>query len=162
VDYTYTVDGQIASQTTSKISSTDSATILGEERVTTFYDQASKPRWMGGGFGWGTYVADSHYDDLGRLELADLGNTYSAALSRTYDPTTGRLMGQMLKREGITGNDLNQAYKYTDSGNVTEITDTPTNTALGADAGVGARGEKQCFVYDNLANSQRRDSRFYL
>ncbi|MEU6135941.1 LamG-like jellyroll fold domain-containing protein [Nocardioides sp. NPDC047086] len=151
VDYTYTADGQIKSQTTSKISSTDSATILGSERVTTFYDQASKPRWMGGGFGWGTYVADSHYDDLGRLELADLGNTYSAALSRTYDPTTGQLTGQMLKREGITGNDLNQTYKYTDSGNITEITDTPTNTALGGDAGVGARGEKQCFTYDNLA-----------
>lgn len=151
VDYTYTADGQIASQTTSKISATDSATIMGSERVTTFYDQASKPRWMGGGFGWGTYVADSHYDNLGRLELADLGNTYSAALSRTYDPTTGRLTGQMLKREGITGNDLNQSYKYTDSGNITEITDTPTNTALGGDTGPGARGEKQCFTYDNLA-----------
>lgn len=151
VDYTYTADGQIASQTTSKISSTDSATILGEERVTTYYDQASKPRWMGGGFGWGTYVADSHYDDLGRLELADLGNTYSAALSRTYDPTTGRLTGQMLKREGITGNDLNQTYKYTDSGNITEIIDAPTNVALGGDTGSGARGEKQCFTYDNLA-----------
>lgn len=151
VDYTYMADGQIKSQTTSKVAATDSATILGSERVTTFYDQASKPRWMGGGFGWGTYVADSHYDDLGRLELADLGNTYSAALSRTYDPTTGRLTNQMLKREGIAGNDLNQTYKYSDSGNITEITDTPTNTALGGDAGVGARGEKQCFVYDNLA-----------
>ena len=48
---------------------------MGKETVTTVYDDASMPHWQTGGFGWGTYVAESLFDAEGRPLAMDLGNT---------------------------------------------------------------------------------------
>ena len=65
--YVYTVDGQIAKVTYPAVTKTGGAKVLGQETVTTTYDPASSmPSWMGGGFGWGVYVAASRYAADGR------------------------------------------------------------------------------------------------
>ncbi|WP_146844078.1 RHS repeat domain-containing protein, partial [Cellulomonas composti] len=82
--YEYAADGQLAATTlpavTQEIDGT-SSTILGGERVSTYFDSASVPRWMAGGFGWGTYVANSSTAPDGRLVAMDLGNTYGSVVT---------------------------------------------------------------------------------
>ncbi|GMA25849.1 hypothetical protein GCM10025864_36080 [Luteimicrobium album] len=147
--YTYTADGQVASTTLPKITtggSSGGSAVLGQEKVTTYYDTASQARWMGGGFGWGTYVAESRFSAYGQPLAIDLGNTYGAVASYRYDEVTRRLTSVALKREQITGTDLAVSYKYDAAGNVTSVTDQPTNGALGGTAGQ----DNQCFRYDGL------------
>ena len=123
--------------------------VLGAETVTTYYDTASRPQWMAGGFGWGTYVAESRRDDYGKVTALDLGNTYGAVASYTYDEVTQRLTGIAVKREQIDGTDLNVAYTYDKAGNLTSATDTPGNLLL------GQKPDRQCFTYDEVASPDR-------
>ncbi|WP_156998046.1 hypothetical protein [Agromyces terreus] len=53
------------------------------------YDKnTSQPSWMGGGFGWGVYVASAGYTYDGRPVFMDLGNTYGG---RRVVPVLGRV-----------------------------------------------------------------------
>ena len=134
---TYTADGQLASTTY------PSAGGLSKETVTThFDDETSIAEWMGGGFGWGTYVASSRTDVFGRLSYLDLGNTYGTVVSYGYEVGTDRLMNVKLDRERIGGTELDIRYAYDDAGNVLSAKDKPTASGRAAD--------RQCYQYDAL------------
>lgn len=134
---TYTADGQVASTTY------PAAGGLSKETVTThFDDETSVAEWMGGGFGWGTYVASSRTDVFGRLAYLDLGNTYGTVVSYGYDVGTDRLMNVRLDRERIGGTELDISYAYDDAGNVLSAKDKPT--------AVGRAADQQCYQYDAL------------
>jgi len=145
-NYSYTADGQVASIALPAVVSTGNVTQLGSERVTTRYDSASIPSWMSGGFGWGTYVAESRFAADGRPLLADLGNTYGAIQSYSYEDGTKRLEGIALNRERFSGTDVNLKYTYDDAGNVTSAKDRPTSAAFAG----AANQDNQCFSYDGL------------
>ena len=149
--YEYAVDGQTEKVTYPAIVDSAGKRILGSEAVTTVYDAVSSmPSWMSGGFGWGTYIAASTFAADGRPLLTDLGNTYGSVVSYRYQEGTKRLEGISLDRERIDGTDLNLTYGYDPAGNVTSITDAPTNTLL---AGPTFQ-DNQCFNYDGLARLQ--------
>lgn len=134
---TYTADGQVASTTY------PAAGGLRKETVTTHYDdETSVAEWMGGGFGWGTYVATSRTDVFGRLSYLDLGNTYGTVVSYGYEIGTSRLQRVKLDRERIGGTELDVTYNYDDAGNVLGVKDRPTATGRAAD--------RQCYEYDAL------------
>lgn len=143
----YTVDGQLRQISYPAVTKADGTKVLAKETVTTSYDAASSmPSWMGGGFGWGVYVAASRFDADGRPLLADLGNTYGAVVSYRYEQGTKRLTGISLDRERIDGTELDLSYAYDQAGNVTSLKDAPTNVKL---AGEASR-DNQCFSYDGL------------
>lgn len=150
--YTYTVDGQTAKITYPAVTKTGVTTaVLPAETVTTVYDKnTSQPSWMGGGFGWGVYVASSGYSYDGRPVFTDLGNTYGGVVSYLYENGTKRLQNVRLDRERIDGTELDVTYGYDQAGNVTSIKDAPTNTGLATDAS----RDNQCFNYDELARLQ--------
>ncbi|MEU4385346.1 RHS repeat-associated core domain-containing protein [Promicromonospora sp. NPDC023805] len=134
---TYTADGQVASTTY------PAAGGLSKETVTTHFDEeTSVAEWMGGGFGWGTYVASSRTDVFGRLSYLDLGNTYGTVVSYGYEVGTSRLMNVKLDRERIGGTELDIRYAYDDAGNVLSAKDKPTAAGRAAD--------QQCYQYDAL------------
>ncbi|WP_285101486.1 polymorphic toxin-type HINT domain-containing protein [Promicromonospora sp. MEB111] len=134
---TYTADGQLASTTY------PAAGGLRKETVTTHYDdETSVAEWMGGGFGWGTYVASSRTDVFGRLAYLDLGNTYGTVVSYGYETGTSRLQRVKLDRERIGGTELDLTYAYDDAGDVLSVKDRPTATGRAAD--------RQCYQYDSL------------
>ncbi|WP_460754848.1 polymorphic toxin-type HINT domain-containing protein [Myceligenerans cantabricum] len=132
--YTYMADGQVESVTL------PAAGGLGQETVTTHFDESSLPEWMGGGFGWGTYVAASGRTIYGEQSWLDLGNTYAAVVSYQYDEATRRLENIALDRERINGTDLDVTYTYDAAGNILSQTDVPGVEGLEADG--------QCFDYD--------------
>lgn len=140
--WTYTADGQVATQTLPAVTGPNGTSVLNREEVTTHYDAASLPEWMGGGFGWGTYVADSRRDAWGRQGFLDLGNTYGTVVSYLWEEGTNRLTNLRLDRERIGGTELDLRYTYDQAGNITSITDDPT--------AVGRATDKQCFRYDAL------------
>lgn len=140
-DYTYTVDGQVESEKFAQLRA-NGTEILSSETVTTHYDKASMARWMGGGFSWGTYVAESRYTPLGKIEMLDLGNTYGTYVTRKYDHVTGPVTGLEVKRETHPV-DVSLTYAYNNAGDITSIADRPA-----ADA--ATKGETQCFTYDSL------------
>ncbi len=144
--YKYTADGQLSTLTLPAVQAADGSYRLGAENVTTHYDTASMPSWMGGGFGWGAYVADSRFAADGRPLAHDLGNTYGAIVSYRYEEGTNRLQGISLDRERFDGTDLNLGYTYDAAGNVTSIADQPTAAAV---AGASSH-DTQCFDYDGL------------
>lgn len=146
--YAYTADGQVRQVTYPQVTDGDGTVVLGAETVTTRFDSQSNPSWMGGGFGWGIYVAASAWNADGTPAGRDLGNTYGAAVTYGWDEVTGRLTGTSLARQGVPGTELAVGYGYDPSGNVTSLIDTPTNTA--------AAGQKdaQCFQYDGLQRLQ--------
>lgn len=110
--------------------------------TTHFDEETSVAEWMGGGFGWGTYVASSRTDVFGRLSYLDLGNTYGTVVSYGYEVGTDRLMNVKLDRERIGGTELDIRYAYDDAGNVLSAKDKPTAAGRAAD--------QQCYQYDAL------------
>ncbi|MGN8246135.1 RHS repeat-associated core domain-containing protein [Cellulomonas soli] len=136
VGYTYTLDEQVKTAVYGAVGN------LPAETVTTYFDQLSLPRWSSGGLGKGTYVADSARSSFGDLLALDLGNTASDWLTWTYEQGTRRLLTQRLERESGTAADLALTYTHDAAGNVTSITDAPTQP--------GVTGDTQCFVYDGL------------
>ena len=136
VGYTYTLDEQVKTQVYGALAN------LPSETVTTYYDQLSLPRWSGGGLGKGTYVADSSRSSFGDLLGLDLTNSYSDWLTWTYEQGTRRLLTERLERQSGTGADVALTYSHDDAGNVTSITDAPTQP--------GVSGDTQCFTYDGL------------
>jgi RHS repeat-associated protein len=149
-DFSYTADGQVASMTLPAIIGADGTKALGSETVSTRYDSASEPSLMSGGFGWGTYVAESRYSADGLPLITDLGTTYGAIVSYKYDDATKRLTGISLDRERFDGTDLALTYAYDEAGDVTSVKDQPTATAV---AGDGSH-DNQCFGYDGLQRLQ--------
>ena len=145
--YKYTADGQVASVALPAVTSAGGTKALGAEIVTTRYDTASMPSWMSGGFGWGTYVAESRFTSDGKPLVMDLGNTYGEITSYRYEDGTNRLLGVALDREGVTGTDLNVSYTYDAAGNVTSQSDRPTAAAVSGEA----KQDNQCLGYDGLA-----------
>jgi RHS repeat-associated protein len=134
---TYAADGQVASTTY------PAAGGLRKETVTTHYDgDTSVAEWMGGGFGWGTYVATSRTDVFGRLSYLDLGNTYGTVVSYGYEIGTSRLQRVKLDRERIGGTELDITYTYDEAGNVLGAKDRPTAS--------GRASDRQCYEYDAL------------
>lgn len=140
-EYAYAADGQVTSVALPAIESAGGAKVLGAETVTTRYDSASMPSWMSGGFGWGTYVAQSRFAADGRALAADLGNTYGTYLGYAYEDGTNRLTQIQLNRQGL-GDALALSYSYDAAGNVTSITDQYSATA--------GLQDNQCFGYDGL------------
>ena len=132
--YTYTADGQLKSMRL------PAAGGLNAETVTTNYDAVSKPQTMGGGLGWGAYVAGSLYSSYGEPLMYDLGNTYATYINYSYEEGTRRLQDTWLVRENVTGYDLDLTYTYDQAGNPTSIVDRPTGQPVDA----------QCFAYDGL------------
>ncbi|MBX9472844.1 RHS repeat-associated core domain-containing protein [Microcella sp.] len=139
--YTYTADGQVETVKHPGIVDSTGVTALGAEIVTTEFDTASIPSWMGGGFGWGVYVADSGFDAEGRLQALDLGNTYAARIGYNYDAETKRLSGISLNRQQHDV-DFDLQYAYDDVGNVISIKDQAGSSNTVHD--------NQCFGYDGL------------
>lgn len=121
---------------------------LVEREFTTFYDDAGLPVWMGGGFGWGTYVADSQFTAEGKPLAMDLGSTYGAVVTYDWDYASGRLNGIELDRERFSGKDVDIAYGYDAAGNVTSISNTP-NVGDGT-ANSWVNDDNQCFDLDGL------------
>ncbi|MFD6141189.1 RHS repeat-associated core domain-containing protein, partial [Promicromonospora sp. NPDC060271] len=153
--YEYRLDGSVRQQVLPAVTATDDdattpdASVLGAEHVTTFYDDAGMPVWMGGGFGWGTYVADSQFTADGKPLAMDLGNTYGAVVTYNWDYASGRLKGIGLDRERFNGRDVDITYGYDDAGNVLSIKDAPTvGDAANGDAQVN--DDNQCFDLDGL------------
>lgn len=147
--YSYTADGQVASVSLPAVTS-GGVTRLGGEVVTTRYDTAGKPSWMSGGFGWGTYVAESRFTADGRPLLTDLGNTYGAITSYSYEDGTNRLLGVALNREGYSGTALDIHYGYDSVGNMTSMLDQPSAAAVSG----AQKQDNQCFGYDGLRRLQ--------
>lgn len=147
-EYAYTADGQLAQVTYPQVTTADGSVVLGREVVTTRFDDASRPSWMSGGFGWGTYVAAAAWTADGRPRAHDLGNTYGAVVTYAWDEVTRDLTGITLNRERVDGADVNIAYRYDRAGNVTSIIDTPTSPAATGQA------DAQCFAYDGLRRLQ--------
>ncbi|CAN5330341.1 hypothetical protein BH11ACT5_BH11ACT5_14070 [soil metagenome] len=139
--YTYTSGGKLSSTKLPAIVTDSGTKVLGAETVTTRYDAASMPEWMSGGFGWGTYVAESRFAADGRITATDLGNTYGAYATYGYEDGTNRLSAIGLTRQNL-GVGLNLVYGYDAAGNITSIKDQPTATA--------ATQDNQCFEYDGL------------
>ncbi len=139
--YSYTADGQVANLTHPAIVNGESATVLGAEMVSTQFDTASQPGSMGGGFGWGIYVANSSFAGDGRLVAMDLGNTYAARVGYDYEEHTKRLSAISLDRETF-GTAFDLRHSYDDAGNVLSIRDAAGTTA--------ATRDTQCFGYDGL------------
>ncbi|MCF4121994.1 hypothetical protein L1785_13500 [Antribacter sp. KLBMP9083] len=144
--YEYTPGGTLTRTILPAITSSTGVQVLGKETVTTTYDTASQPSWLSGGFGWGTYVADSRTDAYGRTAALDLGTTYGAVVSYQYEHGTARLTNIALDRERINYTDLNVTYAYDQAGNVTSIKDQPGNPALAGPT----HEDNQCFTYDAL------------
>lgn len=153
--YEYRLDGSVRQQVLPGVTATDDdaatpdASVLGAEHVTTFYDDAGLPVWMGGGFGWGTYVADSQFTADGKPLAMDLGNTYGAVVTYDWDYPTGRLDGIRLDRERFSGRDVDIAYKYDAAGNIVSISNKP----MVGDADNGnarVNDDNQCFDLDGL------------
>ncbi|MFE7506926.1 RHS repeat-associated core domain-containing protein [Promicromonospora sp. NPDC057488] len=151
--YEYRLDGSVRQQVlpgvtaTVEGASTAGALVLGAEHVTTFYDDAGMPVWMGGGFGWGTYVADSQFTADGKPLAMDLGNTYGAVVTYDWDYASGRLDGINLDRERFSGRDVAMTYGYDDAGNVRSISNKP---AVGDGTNPRANDDNQCFDLDGL------------
>ncbi|WP_454300487.1 RHS repeat-associated core domain-containing protein [Salana multivorans] len=137
IEHTYTLDGQRRSTKYPKAGG------LNAETVTTFYDGRGVAEWMGGGVGWGTYVAGTQYSVYGEILVADLGAIYSSMVNYSYEHGTRRLSQTWLQRETGSAYDIDLAYSYDHAGNVTRIGDG------------SAAGDVQCFGYDD----QRRLSR---
>ncbi|CAI9389581.1 RHS repeat-associated core domain-containing protein [Microbacterium sp. T2.11-28] len=144
VGYTYTADGQVASTTLPKVSRPDGTTVMGKETVTTVYDDVSMPHWQTGGFGWGTYVAESMFDAQGRPLAMDLGNTYGAVVTYQWQDGTGQLSQLALDRERVDGTEIQIGYEYDEAGNVLSAIDQPANAAVLGNV------DAQCFRYDAL------------
>jgi RHS repeat-associated protein len=144
VGYTYTADGQIASTTLPKVARPDGALVMGKETVTTVYDEASMPHWQTGGFGWGTYVAESLFDPEGRPLAMDLGNTYGAVVTYAWEEGTGRLSTLALDRERVDGKEIQLSYRHDDAGNIQSVIDEPSNAAVIGNV------DAQCYQYDQL------------
>ncbi len=102
---------------------------------------------MGGGFGWGVYVASSKFAADGRPVNMDLGNTFGAVVTYRYEDGTNRLSSIDLNRERISGSEIDLTYTYDPAGNVSSVKDLPTNENLQADTS----RDQQCFGYDELA-----------
>ncbi|MBB2923756.1 RHS repeat domain-containing protein [Cellulomonas cellasea] len=132
--YTYMPDGQVADVTQPAVGGLDA------ETDSTFYDSLGKPEFMTGGFGSGVYVADTLYDEHGRVERYDLGNTYAYFVNYLYETGTGRLDETWVERENGVGRDKDVKYTYDLAGNPTSIVDTATGTPTDA----------QCYRYDGL------------
>ncbi|MBO0981296.1 polymorphic toxin-type HINT domain-containing protein [Microbacterium sp. SD291] len=141
--YAYAADGQVA-QTTYPQVKDGSATVLGAETVTTRFDERSKPSWMGGGFGWGVYVADAIWTHDGKPLAQDLGNTYGASVSYDWEAGTNRLNAIRLDRQNVDGTEVDTRYSYDAAGNVTGLVDAPSR------ASVVGTFDAQCFRYDSL------------
>ncbi|MBB2974959.1 RHS repeat-associated protein [Microbacterium endophyticum] len=139
----YTEDGQVAQITYPEVTDGESI-VLGEETVTTMFDEASMPSWMSGGFGWGTYVADAQWNSDATPAVQDLGTTYGAAVAYDWEIGTQRLASIRLDRERVSGTEVALEYGYDHSGNVTSISDLPTA------ARVSNQADVQCFDYDGL------------
>ncbi|MBE1875988.1 polymorphic toxin-type HINT domain-containing protein [Myceligenerans pegani] len=150
----YRIDGSVRQQVLPPVSQlaedgTVAGTVLGKEHVTTFYDDAGLPVWMGGGFGWGTYVADSQFTAEGRPQAMDLGTTYGAVATYGYEHGTGRLERIGLSREQYDTRDVDMALEYDPSGNVTAIRNSP-GVGDAANGNPQANDDNQCFDYDGL------------
>ncbi len=143
--YNYTIGGQVSSVSLPAIEPVVGPKALGAETVTTHYNSSSMPSWMSGGFGWGTYVAETRFAADGRTLAADLGNTYGSYLTYGYEQGTNRLTGIRLDRQGL-GTGLNLTYGYDAAGNVVSIEDQPTANA--------ATQDNQCFGIDGLRRLQ--------
>jgi RHS repeat-associated protein len=146
--YEYTADGQVAQVTYPQVTDDDGTLVLGQETVTTRFDDRSMPSWMSGGFGWGTYVADARWEFDGKPRAHDLGNTYGAAVTYLWDAVTRELSNVSLNRERVEGAEVDVAYTYDAAGNVTSVIDAPTHPA-----GAG-QGDAQCFRYDGMRRLQ--------
>jgi RHS repeat-associated protein len=116
------------------------------------YDQPLDLVNVYGGQAESSIVADSQYDALGHATQYTLyTGMFSDKGSRAYlnyetDQTTGRLNEISVHRDGVTPNTVTDMhYTYDDSGNVTEIADTPT----------GGYSDVQCFTYDRYQRVQQ-------
>lgn len=133
-NYTYTLDGQLST------TRYPAAGGMASETVTTYHDSRSVPEWMGGGLGWGVYVAGTRYSVYGEPLLVDMGANFSQMLNYSYEHGTRRPDKTWLQREGQASYDLDVQYTYDDAGNITSIADTPGTRAK----------DVQCFTYDGL------------
>ena len=131
VTYTYTLDGQL------KSTKFPTAGGLNTETVGTFYDSRGVAEWMGGGLGWGVYVAGTQYSVYGEPLVVDLGSSYSSMVNYSYEYGTRRLEGTWLERETASTYDIDLTYDYDAAGNIKRIGDA------------AASADTQCFTYDD-------------
>lgn len=88
----------------------------------------------------GTYINAVRYRATGEPQRIEYGTPGKrTAQNFTYEYGTRRLDASLTEREGINGYARAATYNYTDSGNITSITDTSHD-------GV----DNQCFTYDHL------------
>lgn len=131
VGYTYTLDGQL------KSTKYPTAGGLNTETVGVYYDSRGIPEWMGGGLGWGVYVAGTQYSVYGEPLVVDLGSSYSSMVNYSYEYGTRRLEGTWLQRETASTYDIDLTYDYDAAGNIKRIGDA------------AASADTQCFTYDD-------------
>ncbi|MEV0663875.1 RHS repeat-associated core domain-containing protein [Actinomadura luteofluorescens] len=87
-----------------------------------------------------TYVGDTVYSPTGKTKILELGSAGKRVWQDfTYQHGTQRLDTATTRREGIAGTDRQATYHYTDSGNITSITDISHDGT-----------DNQCFSYDPL------------
>jgi RHS repeat-associated protein len=128
----YTLDGQVQSV------SFPAAGRLADEQVVYTYDQLGQPVKAGG---LSTYVTATRYSRMGETLQHELSTGGKKAwLTYTHDEGTRRLTGSRLDREGAPSPDLDLAYTYDATGNITKI----------ADLAGGQARDTQCFSYDHL------------
>ncbi|WP_330271351.1 polymorphic toxin-type HINT domain-containing protein [Lentzea sp. NBC_00516] len=115
---------------------------LPQERVSTYYNDQGAPVKTGG---LSTYVNEQVYSKFGetlRLSLGEADSLNQLWLTNYYEEGSRRLEQAIVDRSKDTDwRIFNQKYSYDVGGNITRISDEPSDTT--------AR-DTQCFRYDNL------------
>jgi len=133
----YNVDGSVATTTL------PAAGGLGQETVTTTYDNLGSSRTM---TGLDTYVSATWNDAFGRIGQFDLGADQGVHLATSYDSATGRLVSTRVGTGGSSSvwstwtNLIQTAYAWDPAGNLTN------KTNIEADGSTN----RECFAYDGL------------
>ena len=92
-----------------------------------------------------TYTA---FGELNQLD-ASMDTQKDVVTSYAYDTGTRRLTSRAIQRFGYTGYASNENYTYDPAGNLTQISEQPTDTAAGTPA------DTQCFSYNALQQLTR-------
>ncbi|WP_344314696.1 RHS repeat-associated core domain-containing protein [Fodinicola feengrottensis] len=132
---TYNPDGEVKTSTLPAVPEAG----LPAETMSYGYDDNDLPTTVSSNLS--TYVRDTSYTPYQEVSTIALGSTSGKEVDLLYDYETGtrRLSHATTLTESTTASDVH--YSYDQSGNITKIADTPSQTPQANDT--------QCFNYDN-------------
>ena len=133
---TYNADGEVAS------TELPAAGGLPAETLTFGYNAQDMPTTL---TGLTSYVTGTSYTPFGELDTVTMSQGSGKWVQQKYEYELGtrRLSRVVTERETLPRRISNVTYGYDQSGNVKQITDTPSSTT-------GEATDTQCFDYDHL------------